>query len=180
MRYDDCTAQASTWPFIVSVKRQYLSRTQLVTFFPLGSRRHTPPPIGHLRRIRVFIPVASAWMRRTSHPSGSRPHDVSRLGQTSAPGIVDAPENPRFPTVSTRGQRTDSMAPSRVQLFQGSRQRRRKLGHSAAGHLSWVETRTNQSGWVLPNFSPSLQPPPKGWPNLSQKLSSLPRTRGLA
>ncbi len=84
--------------------------------FSLGSRRHTPPPIGHLRRIRVFIPVASASMRRTSHPSGSRPRDVSLLGQTSAPGIVDAPENPRFPAVSNRVQRTDNMAPSRVQL----------------------------------------------------------------
>jgi hypothetical protein len=88
----------------------------ILTFFPLGSRRHTPPPIGHLRRIRVFISVASAAMRRTSHPSGSRPRDVSLLRQTSAPGIVDAPENPRFPTVSNRVQRTDSMAPSRVHL----------------------------------------------------------------
>src|SRR4030095_16901581 len=85
-------------------------------FFPLRSDRHTPPPIGHLRRIRVFIPMASAPMRRTSHPSGSRPRDVWLLSQTSAPGIVDAPENPRFPTVSNRVQRTDSMAPSRVQL----------------------------------------------------------------
>src|SRR5262249_23402571 len=64
-------------------------------------------------------------VRRTSHPSGSRPLDVSLLRQTSAPGIVDAPENPRFPAVSNRVQRTDSMAPSRVQLLQGSRQRRR-------------------------------------------------------
>src|SRR4030095_4324481 len=117
MRYDDCTAQASTWPFIVSVKRQYFSLTQLLTFFSLGSRRHTPPPIGHLRRIRVFIPVASASMRRTSHPSGSRPRDVSLPGQTSAPGIVDAPETPRFPAVSNRVQRTDSVVPSRVQLL---------------------------------------------------------------
>src|SRR6266699_4916455 len=123
MRYDDCTAQASTRPFIVSVKRQYLSLTQLLTFFPLGSRRHTPPPIGHLRRIRVFMPVASASMRRTSHPSGSRPLDVSLLGQTSAPGVVDDPENPRFPPVSNRLQRTESMSPSRVQLGQGSLQR---------------------------------------------------------
>src|SRR5262249_58868873 len=111
MRYADCTAQASTRPFIVSVKRQYLSLTQLLTFFSLRSARHTPPPLGALRRIRVFIPVASAPMRRTSHPSGSRPRDVSRLRQTSAPGIVDAPENPRFPAVSNRVQRPDRMAP---------------------------------------------------------------------
>src|SRR5215472_3881091 len=43
-------------------------------------------------------------MRRTSHPSGSRPPDVAPLRQTSAPGIVDAPENPRFPAVSNRVQ----------------------------------------------------------------------------
>src|SRR5262249_16636510 len=118
MRYDDCTAQTSTRPFIVSVKRQYLSLTQLLTFFSLRSARHTPPPLGHLRRIRVFMLVASAPMRRTSHPSGSRPLDVSLMSQTSAPGIVDAPENPRFPAVSNRVQRTDRMAPSRVHLLQ--------------------------------------------------------------
>src|SRR5574341_543009 len=68
----------------------------------------------------------SAMMaRRTSHPSGSRPLDVSLLRQTSAPGLWDAPENPRFPAVSNRVPRTDHMAPSRVQLLQGSRQRRR-------------------------------------------------------
>src|SRR5215471_10106180 len=148
--------------------------------FSLGSSRYTPLPIGHLRRIRVFIPVASAARRRTSHPSGSRPRDVSLLGQTSAPGIVDAPENPRFPTVSNRVQRTVSMAPSRVQLFQGSRQRRRKLGHAAADHLSWVETGTNQNGWILSNFSPSFQPQPNGEPDLSQRLSSPQRAQGRA
>src|ERR671933_776736 len=97
-------------PLEGSVKRQYLSLTQLLTFFSLRSTRHTPPPLGGLRRIRVFIPVASALMRRTSHPSGSRPRDVSLRRQTSAPGIVAAPENPRFPAVSKRVQRTASMA----------------------------------------------------------------------
>src|SRR5215475_15054669 len=102
MRYDDCTARASTWPFIVSVKRQDLSLPPLWTCFSLCSARHTPPPLGHRRRIRVFIPVASTPMRRTSHPSGSRPHDVSLVRQTSAPGIADAPENLRFATVANR------------------------------------------------------------------------------
>src|SRR4030095_7440244 len=55
-----------------------------------------------------------------------------------------------------------------------------QLGHSVASYLSWVETGTNQIGWMLPNFSPSLQPQPDGWPNLSQRLSSLHRARGLA
>src|SRR6266702_7239125 len=38
MRYDDCTAQASTRPFIVSVKRQYFPLPHLLTpFFPDSS-----------------------------------------------------------------------------------------------------------------------------------------------
>jgi len=67
-------------------------------------------------------------MRRTSHPSGARPRDVAQRRQTSAPGIVDAPENPRCPAVSKRVQRPDHMAPVRVQLVSGSRQRRRTIG----------------------------------------------------
>jgi hypothetical protein len=54
------------------------------------------------------------------------------------------------------------------------------LGHAAAGPLLWVETGTHQIGWMLPNFSPSLQPQPNGWPDLSQRLSSPQRARGLA
>src|SRR5712664_261956 len=69
---------------------------------------------------------SSLWrrlpLRRTSHPSGSRLLDVSRSCQTSAPGTIRAPENPRFPAASNRVHLTDVMAPSRVQLFQGSRQ----------------------------------------------------------
>src|SRR5215470_10665046 len=180
MRSDDCTAQASTWPFIVSVNRQYLSLPQLLTFFPLGSRRHTPPPLGHRRRIRVFIPVASAPMRRTSHPSGSRPLDVSLPGQTSAPGIVNAPENPRFPAVSNRVQRTDTWLPRGSTFDRAHGRGVAGLDHVVARHLSWVETGTNQIGWLSTNFSASLQPQPHGWPELSQRLSSLHRARGLA
>ena len=94
--------------------------------FSLRSTRHTPPPIGTRRRIRVFVPMASAPMRRTSHPSGSRRIDVPRSRQASAPGTLRAPENPRFPAVSNRIHLTDVMAPSQVQLFKSSRQRRRK------------------------------------------------------
>ena len=54
------------------------------------------------------------------------------------------------------------------------------LGHSAAGPLSWVETGTNQIGWMSTNFSPSLQPQPNSWPDLSQRLSSPQRARGRA
>ena len=87
-----------------------LPSTTFDMFFVVFRSAHTTPH-GHLRRIRVFIPVASAPMRRTSHPSGSRPLDVSLPGQTSAPGIVNAPENPRFPAVSKRVQRTDTWLP---------------------------------------------------------------------
>src|SRR5215831_14776647 len=61
MRYADCTAQASTRPFIVSVKRQYVPLTPLwTTFFgcvPLGKLH---PPTGRLRRTPVFLCVVSA------------------------------------------------------------------------------------------------------------------------
>jgi hypothetical protein len=55
-----------------------------------------------------------------------------------------------------------------------------QLGHSAVGPLSWVETGTNQTGWLLTNFSPSLQPQPNFGAAVSQKLSSPQRARGLA
>src|SRR5438067_1966640 len=138
--------------------------------FSLRSARHTPPPLSALRRIRVFIPVASAPMRRTRHPSGSRPRDVSLLGQTSAPGIVDAPENPRFPAVSNRVQRTDRMAPSRSTFSKAHGRGVATRSHAAAGHVVWVETGTNQIGWMLPNFSPSLLPQPNGCKRSRGKL----------
>jgi len=43
MRYADCTAQASTRPFIVSVTRQHLSLPQLLTAF-FGCVALGPPP----------------------------------------------------------------------------------------------------------------------------------------
>ena len=55
-----------------------------------------------------------------------------------------------------------------------------KLHHAVAGPLLWVETGTNQIGWMSTNFSPSLQPQPNGWLDLSQRLSSPQRARGLA
>src|SRR4030095_2653741 len=126
-------------------------------FFPLCSTGHTPPPLGHRRRIHVFIPLASTPMRRTSHPSGSRPRDVSQLRQTSAPGIVDAPENPRFPAVSNRVQRTDHLAPLRVQLVSGSRQRRRTIGPCSGRPYGMGEDRDKSDRVVVPKLSP--QPP---------------------
>jgi len=37
------------------------------------------------------------------------------------------------------------------------------LGRAVAGHMVGVETGTNQIGWMLPNFSPSLLPQPNSW-----------------
>jgi hypothetical protein len=34
--------------------------------------------------------------------------------------------------------------------------------HVVAGHMMGVETGTNQIGWILPSFSPSLLPQPHG------------------
>jgi hypothetical protein len=100
-------------------------------FFPLCSTRPTLPLTCGLRRVPVFVPAVSASLRRTTHPSGSRPLDVSLPSQTSAPGTIRAPENRRFPPVSNRVSRTDHMAPSRVQLQLGSRQRRRTTPQSS-------------------------------------------------
>ena len=119
------TAQRKSHPLEGSCQEAILLPHTTCDVFSVAFRSAHSTPACALRHIRVFMHVASALMRRTSHPSGSRPRDVSLLRQTSAPGIVDAPENPRFPAVSNRVQRTDRMAPSRVHLFQGSRQRRR-------------------------------------------------------
>src|SRR5262245_33484881 len=114
-----------------------LHSTTFDMFFVVFRSAHTTP-LGHLRRIRVFIPVASAPMRRTSHPSGSRPLNVSLLSQTSAPGIVNAPENPRFPAVSNRVQRTDTWLPRGSTFSRAHGRGIAQLGHPATGHLSWV------------------------------------------
>jgi hypothetical protein len=44
MRYAECTAQASTRPFIVSVKRQYLSFDTTFDRFPVVVRSGYPTP----------------------------------------------------------------------------------------------------------------------------------------
>src|SRR5215475_8946659 len=110
-----------------AIPRELIQHSDFYTtfdFFPLCSAWHTPPPLGDLRRIRVFIAWRRLLLRRTSHPSGSRLLDASLPSQTSAPGTIRAPENPRFPAASKRIHLTDDMAPSRVQRVKGSRQRR--------------------------------------------------------
>jgi hypothetical protein len=55
-----------------------------------------------------------------------------------------------------------------------------QLGPAVAGHLSEVETGTNQIGWLSTNSSPSLQSQPHCGAAVSQTLSSPQRVRGLA
>ena len=156
-----------------------LPSTPFDMFF-VCSARHTPPPIGHLRRIRVFIPVASAPCAApvthqdqglvTSRSCARRLFLASRMFQKTfgfllcpivySVQIAWLPLGSNFYRAHGRG-----VAP---------------LGHSVAGHLSWVETGTNQIGWMLTNSSPSLRPQPHGGPDLSQKLSSPHRAQGLA
>ena len=81
---------------------------------------------------------------------------TSRLyGQTSAPGIFDAPENRRFPAASTRVSLTHDWL-----LFSGpvSRGLTAEASPDAtstwAGQLSWVEARTNQTHGCKPLHLP--------------------------
>jgi hypothetical protein len=153
---------------------------QLLAFFPLRSTRHTPPPIGYRRRIRVFIPVASA-------PCAA---PVTHQDQGFLTSRFFAR---RLPLASWMPQKTLGSLPCPIVysvqiawLPRGSNFYRAhgrgvaQLGHAVADHLSWVETGTNQIGWMLTNFSPSLQPQPDGGPDLSQRLSPPQRARGLA
>src|SRR5499427_243266 len=148
--------------------------------FFLGSRRHTPPPIGHLRRIRVFYP----WRRLRCAAPVTHQDQGLRTSRRCAR---------RLPLASWMPQKTLGSLPCPIVysvqiawLPHGSNFHRApgrgvaSLGHSAAGSLSEVETGTNQIGWVSTNFSPSLRPQPNGRPALSQKLSSPQRAPGLA
>jgi len=109
--------------------------TTFDNFLPWRLAWHTP------RRVAADASLFSClWCRpcgrRTIHPSGSRPRDVSRASQTSAPGTCCAPENRRFPAGSQRRPLTNAMAPLRVPFSHGSRQRRRQTPQSGGGHLS--------------------------------------------
>src|SRR6266567_4273856 len=70
MRYDDCTAQASTRPFIVSVKRQYFPLPHLLTpFFPDSSA--VPSDLRRLTRSasaqRHVVVLAYTLLRDTTY-----------------------------------------------------------------------------------------------------------------
>ncbi len=107
------------------------------------------------------------WCR----PFGAAPHTPQDQGsltsppedQTSAPGIVDAPENRRFPAVSTRVSRTHDW-----RLFAGPVSRWLTAEASPdststwGGHLSWVEVRTNHTHGCAPWCLPVSHPNPRG------------------
>src|SRR5215475_9648020 len=128
---------------------------QLLTFFLLRSTWHTPPPIGSLRRIRVFILVASA-------PCAA---PVTHQDQ----GLVTSRFFARrLPLASWLPQKTLGSLPCPIvysvqivwlpcgsNFYRAHGRGVAPLGHSVAGHLSRLETGTNQIGWMLPNSSPS-------------------------
>ena len=105
--------------------------------------------------------------RRTIHPSGSRRLDVSPPGQTSAPGIFDAPENRRSPAASNRMRCTNAMAPLRLQEFSGSRQRRRQT-QQAGGRPTVNGLRTGRIKRLVMNPNAYLSLP-------STQLVALPQ-----
>jgi hypothetical protein len=180
MRYDDCTAQASTRPFIVSVKRQYLSRTQLLIPFSVALRQaHSPALRSQTHpcfpslwcRLRCAAPVThQAQGSLTSRSSARRPPlarsvPQKTLGSLPCPIVYSVqiawlPHGSNFYRAHGRGVA--------------------RLHNPVAGHLSRVETGTNQNGWMLPNFSPSLQPQPNFKVDLSQTLSWHQRAPSLA
>ena len=51
------------------------------------------PAPGQLQGSEFSFASCRPWGRRTTHPSGARPRDVSLLSQTSVPGPYCAPEN---------------------------------------------------------------------------------------
>jgi hypothetical protein len=94
-----------------------LLSTTFDSFFRLRCARHTPPALWP--QTRPCFPccgVGCLCAAPVTHQAqGSI--DVPLASQTSAPGTLCAPENPRFPAVSNRVQRPDRVAPSRVQLL---------------------------------------------------------------
>jgi|SRR5437764_13725708 len=140
MRYDDCTAQASTRPFIVSVKRQYFSLTQLWAFFrcvPLGTL-HPRLALSDAsvfsfpwRRLRCAAPVTHQdqglvtsryWARRLPLAS-SMPQKT--LGSLPCPivysvQIVWLPRGPPFPRLTAEASQHAAMR--RQAMWYGLRQ----------------------------------------------------------
>ena len=152
--------------------RRLLSRgkTPPLRNFWLLFFRCVPPDLLHSRLVAADASLFSCvWCRlcrrRTIHPSGSRPRDVSPAGQTSAPGTCRAPENRQFPALSNRILLTNAMAPLWVPFSYGSRQRRRQTPQSGRRPSVKGGVRTNQIDGYEPLFQPvSNSHPPRRTP----------------
>ncbi len=147
-------------------------------FFSLCSVRQTPPQTCGLRRISVFVRVVSA-MRAPHHtPIRIKALDVSPPGQTSALGIVHAPENRRFPAASTRVSLTHDW-----RLFSGpvsiwlTAEASPDTTSTWVGQLSWVEARMNHRHGGAPLLLPVSHPNPRGAHPQPHALSTSKGTR---
>ena len=138
----------------------------------VGRFRHIPPDCG-LRRTLVFLVVVSASLcaaPATHQAQGSltsrsraRRQPLARSGPQKTFGSLPCPSVysvqrawlPRGSNFSRAHGRGVARPPNPV-----------------TGHLSRVETGTHQNGWLLTNFSPSLQPQPNCGGTLSQTLSA--------
>ena len=175
------TAQRKSHPLEGSCQEAIpLPSTTFDSFFRLRCARHTPPDL-----------------RPQTHPCfpccGVSCLCAAPVTHQAQGSLTSRSRARRLPLASWMPQKTLGSLPcpivysvQRAWLPRGSTFDRAhgrgvaQLGHSVAGHLFWVETGTNQIGWVSTNFSPSLQPQPDGGPDLSQRLSPPQRARGLA
>src|SRR4029434_3909032 len=149
MRYDDCTAQASTRPFIVSVKRENIPLTHPCAFFAevcrMASRCRfavSPAPVS-----AAIVRHLALW-RRTRHPSGSRHMmDTSPCCQASGPWHISCPRKPSVPcrvqSCQAQCMWLSHRGPPRSWLAAEASQ---KLDKSLGGHLCGGETGSKQWG----------------------------------
>ena len=114
-------------------------------------------------------------LRRTSHPSGSRLIDVSRSRQTSAPGTVRAPKTLGALPCPIGYIAQMSWLPRGSNFYRAHSRGVARLHNPVAGHLSRVETGTNQIQWMLTNFSPSLRPQPYFGPTSAKRFARIKR-----
>src|SRR5262249_38072512 len=148
----------------------YLSLPQLLAFFPLRSTRHTSPPIGYLRRIRVFIPVASA-------PCAA---PVTHQDQGLLTSRFFAR---RLPLASWMPQKTLGSLPCPIVysvqiawLPRGSNFYRAhgrgvaQFGHAVAGPLSWLRPGLIRSDGCQPAFPPASGLNPTAGPTSAKCL----------
>ena len=137
-----------------------LPSTTFDSFFRLRCARHTPPAlwpqtrpcfpcrsVGCLCAAPVTHQAQGSLTSRSSarRPPLARSVPQKTLGSLPCPSVYRV-QRAWFPRGST--------------FFRAHGRGVARLHNPVAGHLSRVETGTNQNGWMLPNFSPSLQPQP--------------------